>query len=136
MNERDLIFFSTLSDAHGGPFHITHTVNPLSTETQPDAELSIKGEEGLTMSLTLERPLTPVEIAILTGMRVITLPKWLMAEPIGVEPVRRHKRKRIAKKWARRYGYKTVYGPERSFIKNDILFVGPDTYKKIKEKVK
>jgi len=130
MNERKLSFFGV------GPASFTYSVNPLSTETQPDAELSFKVVEGLTMSLNLERPLTPVEIAILTGMRVITLPKWLMAEPIGVEPVRRHKRKRIAKKWARRYGYKTVYGPERSFIKNDVLFVGPDTYKEIREKIK
>jgi len=29
--------------------------------------------------------------------------------PIGVEPVKKHHKKRIAKKWAKRYGYKTVY---------------------------
>lgn len=35
---------------------------------------------------------------------------------VGMKPVRTHKKKRIAKKWAKRYGYKAAYETKRAKV--------------------
>lgn len=44
---------------------------------------------------------------------------------------RTHRKRRINKKWAKRYGYKTVLDDERVVRVGDCLFATPNTVKKI-----
>lgn len=49
---------------------------------------------------------------------------------------RTHRKRRINKKWAKRYGYKTVLDDGRILQVGDCLFATPNTVKKIIEKTK
>lgn len=49
----------------------------------------------------------------------ITASSFVFTQPIQVQ-VRRHKKRRINKKWAKRYGYKTIY---KSYILKDVQFI-------------
>lgn len=49
---------------------------------------------------------------------------------------RTHRKRRINKKWAKRYGYKTVLDDGRILRVGDCLFATPNTVKKIIEKTK
>jgi hypothetical protein len=49
---------------------------------------------------------------------------------------RTHRKRRINKKWAKRYGYKTVLDDGRILLVGDCLFATPNTVKKIIEKTK
>lgn len=44
---------------------------------------------------------------------------------------RTHRKKRINKKWLKRYGYKTVLDNERIIIVEDCIFATPKTMEKI-----
>lgn len=45
--------------------------------------------------------------------------------------VRKHKKKRINKKWAKRYGFKEVPDNERAIVANGCLFAQPQLMEKI-----
>lgn len=49
---------------------------------------------------------------------------------------RTHRKRRINKKWAKRYGYKTVLDDERIILVGDCLYATPNTVKKIIEEIK
>lgn len=44
---------------------------------------------------------------------------------------RRHRKRRINKKWAKRYGYKTVLDDERMIMFDDCILATPNAIKKI-----
>ena len=45
---------------------------------------------------------------------------------------RRHKRKRINKKWFKRYGFKTVPDNTRIFVTDECVFMTEKNYEKVK----
>jgi hypothetical protein len=49
---------------------------------------------------------------------------------------RTHKKKRINKKWLKRYGYKTVLDNERIIIVEDCIFATPKTLAKLINEIK
>ena len=49
---------------------------------------------------------------------------------------RTHKKRRINKKWLKRYGYKTVLDDEKIVIFENIIFATPKTIKRIIEQMK
>lgn len=80
----------------------------------------------------------PLLYAQLFGLPMRVVPKDQCCQPITAVPARPHKKKRIRKKWLKKYGWKIIYGPEKAWIVTDPvegsqLFVGPDTYKKLKK---
>jgi len=50
-------------------------------------------------------------------------------------PIRRHRKKRINKKWLKRYGYKEVPDYENIIIANGCILAQPETIKRIIEGV-
>lgn len=49
---------------------------------------------------------------------------------------RTHRKRRINKKWAKRYGYKTVLDDERVIQVGDCIYATPNTVKKIIDNMK
>lgn len=66
---------------------------------------------------------------LIRGMQIIVLPKYRVSDFVGYKQRRKHRKKRINKKWLKRYGKKPIYGPEKIYIIDNKLFMGPDTYK-------
>lgn len=50
-------------------------------------------------------------------------------------PRRTHKKKRIQKKWIKRYGYKDVPDSDRAIIVGDCLYVTPTMFRRIYERM-
>lgn len=68
--------------------------------------------------------------AMFTGVQVIAC-EWMTT---GVRPKRRHKRKRIQKKWIKRYGYEPI--PNKQVYLIDGKLCGhPKTINKILQKI-
>jgi len=111
--------------------------SPSADET-PDMSLNLSGQ-NFSATIGLDKPLTAIQYAKIFGLRVVVLPKSFMCETIGFEQKRHHRKKRIDKKWRKRYGMKPVYGPEKeAYIQQsargrDALYVGPDTWEEIKD---
>jgi len=94
----------------------------------------------LSFDMTLTNALVdPLLFAMIVGgLPVRVVPKDLCCQPLTAVPARPHKKKRIRKKWLKRYGWKVIYGPEKAWIVDDPvegrhLCVGPDTYKTLRE---
>lgn len=51
------------------------------------------------------------------------------------EPARRHKRKRIQKKWLKRYGYKPKVDENIYYLANGIIVMHPATFRKFAEAI-
>ena len=62
-----------------------------------------------------------------TGMRIRLSP--FLVEGYTDEPARRHKRKRIQKKWLKRYGYKRKIDPNIYFTAEGEAIMHPDTFR-------
>lgn len=62
--------------------------------------------------------------------RTILLYKWLLSNRIV--PARWHKRKRIRKKWLKRFGWKRLPDPNIYFTEDKIL-MHPSTFKKFQK---
>lgn len=95
-------------------------------------------DREVTLSFTTSSTLDPLLYAQLFGLPMRVVPKDQCCQPITAVPARPHKKKRIRKKWLKRYGWKVIYGPEKAWIVTDpvegsLLCVGPDTYKKLKK---
>lgn len=68
---------------------------------------------------------------------------YLIGTPIIIVPPRKkqnrtHKKKRINKKWAKRYGftlYKSIIGDNDMFMLDNKLYMGYKAYEKLKESV-
>lgn len=106
-----------------------HVVEELSQE-QTDAvadkvfsEMSRQAE----FTMTMEAPISFEAYCLLVGIIIEELPKTVASEILGFEPTRRHRKKRVQKKWNKRYGFRTIFGPERSILLDGTLYVGPDT---------
>lgn len=93
----------------------------------------------ITATLTLGGTVVdPLLYAQLFGLPMRLVSKDQCCQPLTAVPARPHKKKRIRKKWLKRYGWKIIYGPEKAWIVTDPvegsqLCVGPDTYKKLKK---
>lgn len=117
---------------------ISAEMDTLSADGSIRVDLTLKTASA-TFDIELDKPLPPVELARIMGMQVTIVPKPFMCIEMRVEPVRRHRKWRIHKKWLKRYGVKVVFSKEEKepFIVHgetgDVLMVGPDTWKKIKD---
>ena len=68
---------------------------------------------------------------------------YLIGTPIIIVPPRKkqnrtHKKKRINKKWAKRYGftlYKSIIGDNDMFMLDNKLYMGYKAYEKLKESI-
>ena len=68
---------------------------------------------------------------------------YLFGTPIIIVPTRKiqnrtHKKKRINKKWTKRYGftlYKSIIGDNDMFMLDNKLYMGYKAYEKLKESV-
>lgn len=68
---------------------------------------------------------------------------YLFGTPIIIFPTRKfqkrtHKKKRINKKWAKRYGftlYKSIIGDNDVFVLDNKLYMGYKAYEKLKENI-
>lgn len=84
-------------DANDVPEYVKSIRSPMSVEAEANFECDIDAKTF--------KKLTGIDLAHgpdITGCTV------LVHQPVQVQ-VRRHKKKRINKKWAKRYGYKTVF---------------------------
>ena len=67
----------------------------------------------------------------LYGLPVVINPYMI----IGYEQARKHKKKRINKKWAKRYGDKPVYDMKNAYmIKDQMIVMSQGAWDKIKKK--
>lgn len=109
----------------------------LNGDMLSDLKRAITNEITATMTLgnTMADPLL---FAMNFGLPVRVMSKARCCESLTAVPARPHKKKRIRKKWLKRYGWKIIYGPEKAWIVDDPvegrhLCVGPDTYKTLRE---
>ena len=66
------------------------------------------------------------------GMKIIELPLTTQTKT----PVRNHKKKRIKKKFIKRYGYKSKITPsDKIYVFNDTLFMHPIAIHKLEEEI-
>ena len=84
-------------DANDIPEYVKSIRSPMSVETEVNFECNIDAK-------TLKK-LTGIDLAHGSDITSCTV---LFHQPVQIQ-VRRHKKKRINKKWAKRYGYKTVF---------------------------
>ena len=56
------------------------------------------------------------------------LPDTLLGENPYLTQVRTHKKKRINKKWAKRYGYVTTYKSFNTIVLNNTIFMTKQTF--------
>ena len=106
----DTMDCETEFDANDVPEYVKSIHCPMSVEAEANFECDIDAKTF--------KKLTGIDLAHgpdITGYTV------LFHHPVQVQ-VRRHKRKRINKKWAKRYGYKTVF----KSIKLEEAYVEPN----------
>lgn len=84
-------------------------------------------------TMTLEKPISFEAVCAIAGVKVQEVPKDVAASVIGHVQVRRHKKKRINKKWRKRYGFTTLYGPETAIVLDGTLYVGPGTLAELRK---
>lgn len=93
----DTIDCKTEFDANDVPEYVKSINCPMSIEAEANFECDIDAK--------MLKKLTGIDLAHgpdITGYTV------LFRQPVQVQ-VRKHKKKRINKKWAKRYGYKTIF---------------------------
>lgn len=83
-----------------------------------DAELELEAEIDIPM---LHRFSTTIDAGILSGAQSMSV---VYSEPYQ-EQRRKHKKKRINKKWAKRYGYVTKY---RKWRINEVTMTSPNNF--------
>lgn len=59
------------------------------------------------------------------------LPDTLLGENPYLTQVRTHKKKRINKKWAKRYGYVTKYKSFNTIVLNNTIFMTKQTFQNL-----
>ena len=64
------------------------------------------------------------------------LPDALLGESPYLIQVRTHKKKRINKKWAKRYGYVTKYKTFNTVVFNNIVFMTKQTFQDLQRRIK
>lgn len=64
------------------------------------------------------------------------LPDTLLGENPYLTQVRTHKKKRINKKWAKRYGYVTKYKSFNTVIFNNTVFMTKQTFQDLQRGIK
>lgn len=79
---------------------------------------------------------SPIANAYIGGVRIISSTQCVDYLPLG-KPVRYHRKKRIQKKWLKRYGrrYIEVPKPELLQIKNGVFVGHPETIAKLKAEI-
>lgn len=65
------------------------------------------------------------------GIPIFVVPSYLLGEPIGYAPRRKHKNKRINKKWAKKYS-KPIYDEGKTILFDNKLFVTETVFKLLK----
>lgn len=98
--------------------------------TIEDVELPDEISQGLIFTLSDKEEVSfECEIPLSSIANIFGIPKSMLEPPSNYSltvthpylvQVRRHKKKRINKKWAKRYGYKTAY---KSVTLNDVTVV-------------
>ena len=106
----DTVDCKTEFDANDVPEYVKSICCPMSIEAEANFECDIDAK-------TLKK-LTGIDLAHGSDFTGCTV---LFRQPVQVQ-VRRHKKKRINKKWAKRYGYKTVF----KSIKLEEAYVKPN----------
>lgn len=118
---------------------VTLTTNSYVDEPYIAGEIRHMFNEPVEHEMTInfdEQPSAELMAALL-GLRVVVLPKLMACPYAYAVPKRTHRKFRIRKKWAKRYGYRIIYGPEepgyikRDAVNGDCVYVGPDGYSKI-----
>ncbi len=67
----------------------------------------------------------------LSGLKIVISPHMIN----GYEPVRHHKKKRIHKKWLKRYGEKPIYDLEHCYIMGDCAYMSKGMFERLKESI-
>ncbi len=65
-------------------------------------------DRDVTMSFDFDKPVDMDKFYSLLGVDVSKMPDSYDVQFLKVVQVRKHKKRRINKKWAKRYGYKTI----------------------------
>lgn len=108
-------------------------IEPLSADENVRMNVGlINRDRSLSMEFFLDSETSLLTMAKVLGLPVVVVTKASVCDVIGYERAKRHRKKRIDKKWLKRYGYKPIYGPENNYIFDKTLYVGPDSYKEIK----
>ena len=106
----DTMDCETEFDADDVPEYVKSIRSPMSVEAEVNFECDIDAK--------ILKKLTGIDLAHGSDITGCTV---LFRQPVQVQ-VRRHKKKRINKKWAKRYGYKTVF----KSIKLEEAYVEPN----------
>lgn len=69
------------------------------------------------------------------GYNIQILPDALLGENPYLVQVRTHKKKRINKKWAKRYGYITKYKLFNTVVFNNTVFMTKQTFQDFKGRI-
>lgn len=70
------------------------------------------------------------------GYNVQILPDTLLGENPYLTQVRTHKKKRINKKWAKRYGYATKYKSFNTVVFNNTVFMTKQTFQDLQRGIR
>ena len=70
------------------------------------------------------------------GYNIQLLPDAILGENSYLIQVRTHKKKRINKKWAKRYGYVTKYKSFNTVIFNNTVFMTKQTFQDLQRGIK
>lgn len=113
-------------------------MDELSADESMRTYLDLKTASA-TFTVELDKPLPPVDLARILGLPVVVVPKLFSCVWCDMVPCRTHRKKRIRKKWLKRYGRRPAYSKEEEepFIycgtEGYMLFIGLDTWKKVRE---
>lgn len=80
------------------------------------------------MSDLIER--TEVDNALF-GQEIIIMPKEYLSEPSGYTQARSHRKKRINKKWLKRYGTKAVYPENKVLYMESKIYMTQKTFERL-----
>lgn len=112
---------------HAQDVHVVEELGLEPTDAVVDKVFSEMSRQA-EFTMTMEAPISFETWCHLVGIVVQELPKTVASEILGFEPARRHRKKRVQKKWNKRYGFRPIFGPERSILLDGTLYVGPDTH--------
>ena len=92
--------FYTVDGVHLIPFGQIDTVSLTAEEQDMPENFKVNTESNFTVELT--------NAAVFDELAKMVQPDRFNLQYTALVPRRKHKKKRIAKKWAKRYGYKEV----------------------------
>lgn len=120
------VFYGDRMLFHAQDIHVVEELSQEQIDAVAGKFLDLANGQA-EFTVTMERPISFEAYCLLVGIIIEEMPKTVASEILGYEPIRRHRKKRVQKKWNKRYGFRTIFGPERSILLDGTLYVGPDT---------